>query len=1076
MEGLFGADFEIDIGKTKSDVKKLVKKLAPEAKKSAKTETEKLLASKKLTIQERLAIITEKVIKTLGSQRTNTVVIRNLDDFSAYIDKAIQVGRIDIDTETNNTTDAMNSEMVGLCLYVPGEKQAYIPVKHVNYETGELLPNQVTYADCKAQLQRILDNKVFVVMHNGKFDYEVIKHSCDIAVKPDWDTIIAARLIDENLYSDKRTSLKYLYVTLIDPRQAKYDIEGLFENIPYAYVDPEIFALYAATDSMMTDKIYLWEKPQFEGPEDQKLKWLFENIEMPIVEVTAKMEMRGVCIDQTFGERLKVKYNNELAELDKKIQELLDYLKPTIDAWRLTPAANEKTKTYVPKKTKMSQEKIEEMYNLVDDKGRYKETKPKSEQLKDPINLGAAVQLAILFYDILCVNDVYKTDDRKTGKDDLKGIAEALKGYVNQDQQEALAKAITADSSDEEEDLITTEYDSEAEHNNLTRLTPEKANVAAKLCSLLLQRRGLTKVISTYVDVIPDLAQHWPDGRVRFRLNSMGTNTGRYSSGGKWKFLDNENKAVNISGINIQNIPSHNPEIRMLFKAKVEEKTIEVIDGVLFEIPEITEVETTNGFSFCKDLLPDTRLLLDSGEAVNITYLKYNDKKYILAVNGNGKLNLKTRYKIIGSDYSAQEPRLTAFVSQDQKMIQAYKDGKDLYAVIAQSAFHNNYEDNLEFYPEGTEIEENGKIIVCGKKTHMNKQGKERRKVGKTLQLAATYGMSGTTAGIRLGYDAKNARKEGEKLLNSFFDGFPGVKSTIDYSKKFLREKTYVEDWAGRRRHLPEINLKKYEVHLKDNNELANFNPFLGCANRDDRNDPSVQYWEAVVADRIKFYQQYQARIAEKEHRKWTPNEEMSNMAYSIIAKMALNKTPYSYKDKKGEEVFPVPKPRFDLSPVVISTFTGKIAQAERQCFNARIQGGAASLTKLAMINIDRDPLLNELAARLIITVHDEVLVECPALYADQVEQRLPQIMIDTARPYINVPMKCDPYNVSRWYADEAAVALRDELEKMEKGNPEKGISPIPHNIAIEQLYNIHSELNRDVIDNAINNGADLEF
>ena len=72
--------------------------------------------------------------------------------------------------------------------------------------------------------------------------------------------------------------------------------------------------------------------------------------------------------------------------------------------------------------------------------------------------------------------------------------------------------------------------------------------------------------------------------------------------------------------------------------------------------------------------------------------------------------------------------------------------------------------------------------------------------------------------------------------------------------------------------------------------------------------------------------------------------------------------------------------------------------------------------------------------------------------------------------------MKCDPYNVSRWYADEAAVALRDELEKMEKGNPEKGISPIPHNIAIEQLYNIHSELNRDVIDNAINNGADLEF
>jgi len=65
--------------------------------------------------------------------------------------------------------------------------------------------------------------------------------------------------------------------------------------------------------------------------------------------------------------------------------------------------------------------------------------------------------------------------------------------------------------------------------------------------------------------------------------------------------------------------------------------------------------------------------------------------------------------------------------------------------------------------------------------------------------------------------------------------------------------------------------------------------------------------------------------------------------------------------------------------------------------------------------------------------------------------------------------MKCDPYNVTRWYADEAAVALRDEFEKMEK-------KKIPHDIALQQLYSIHGELDQAVIDNAINNGADLEF
>ncbi|MBP5469874.1 MAG: hypothetical protein J6Z11_11600 [Candidatus Riflebacteria bacterium] len=358
-------------------------------------------------------------------------------------------------------------------------------------------------------------------------------------------------------------------------------------------------------------------------------------------------------------------------------------------------------------------------------------------------------------------------------------------------------------------------------------------------------------------------------------------------------------------------------------------------------------------------------------------------------------------------------------------MIDAYMKGQDLYAVIAQSAFDNNYEDNLEFYPEGTVIEENGEKIVCGYKTHMNKQGKERRKIGKMLQLAATYGMSGATAGIRMGKSVA----EGEELLTKFFTGFPNVKKTIDASKDFLKKNGYVEDWAGRRRHLPEINLKKYTVNLKDNNEIANFNPFLGCASRDDQKDESVQYWWKVVQNRIDASQYWQS----KNRKNFKPNGEMSNKQYDIIAKLALAGKPFTQKDKRtGEERQPVPAPS-NLKPVIINANTGKIAQAERQCFNARIQGGAASLTKLAMVNIDRDPLLNELNAHLIITVHDEVLVECPALYADQVEQRLPQIMIDTAKPYINVPMKCDPYNVSRWYADEAAVAVRDELEKLEK-------------------------------------------
>ena len=68
-------------------------------------------------------------------------------------------------------------------------------------------------------------------------------------------------------------------------------------------------------------------------------------------------------------------------------------------------------------------------------------------------------------------------------------------------------------------------------------------------------------------------------------------------------------------------------------------------------------------------------------------------------------------------------------------MIQAYKDGKDLYAEIASVSFNFTYEDCLEFYPEGTVIEFEGQKVTCGNKTHLNKEGKHRRSMAKSILL-----------------------------------------------------------------------------------------------------------------------------------------------------------------------------------------------------------------------------------------------------------------------------------------------------------------------------------------------------
>jgi DNA polymerase-1 len=556
-EGL--ADFHVELNKPKPEA--LAAKVAnPE---DEEVDAAKVLKSKKLSLAEKLAIIKLKVLEVLGKQKKNVIVIKTKEEFEDYVSKAIKFGRIAIDTETNNSTDPMTCQLMGLCLYYEGGKQAYIPINHVNPDTGVRLEWQLTEEDCRVQLQRIKDAGTFVVMHNGKFDYEVIKCTCGIEIEPDWDTMIGAHTINEN----EKMNLKWQYIDKIDPTQEKYDIEHLF-TVPYKYVDPDIFALYAATDSMMTDKLYVYQVAIFEAPGNERLYWMFKTIEMPIVKVAGDMELIGVCIDQEFGERLRLKFNQNLEDIDIRIEQELEALKPTITKWKSSKDATDRTKQFEPKKTTLSLAKLEEKYPYVDEKTgkRYKVGKSKIEQLADPINLASPTQLAILFYDILKCPTVSKKSPRGTGKDELEALA-------------------------------------------------ERTDIA--LCKLILERRGVVKLISTYIDVLPALARHWPDGRIRYKLNSVGTDTGRFSSGGEFKFLDGD-EPVEISGFNSQNIPSRGDGkiTRLLFEAKKEFADIEV-DVDRFTVHETAEIETTDGWKYGKDIvaLKDS-VLTDEGAAL----------------------------------------------------------------------------------------------------------------------------------------------------------------------------------------------------------------------------------------------------------------------------------------------------------------------------------------------------------------------------------------------------------------------------------------------------------------------------
>ncbi|MDR2160939.1 MAG: DNA polymerase I [Desulfovibrio sp.] len=67
--------------------------------------------------------------------------------------------------------------------------------------------------------------------------------------------------------------------------------------------------------------------------------------------------------------------------------------------------------------------------------------------------------------------------------------------------------------------------------------------------------------------------------------------------------------------------------------------------------------------------------------------------------------------------------------------------------------------------------------------------------------------------------------------------------------------------------------------------------------------------------------------------------------------------------------------------------------QARRQAINTRIQGSAADIIKLAMLAVDRDTRLQDLDARLLLQIHDELVLESPAANAEEAVSRLADLM-----------------------------------------------------------------------------------
>lgn len=226
---------------------------------------------------------------------------------------------------------------------------------------------------------------------------------------------------------------------------------------------------------------------------------------------------------------------------------------------------------------------------------------------------------------------------------------------------------------------------------------------------------------------------------------------------------------------------------------------------------------------------------------------------------------------LLASDYSQIELRVLAHISQDQHLIEAFQQGADIHTSTAMRVF------GIEKAEDVTPND---------------------RRNAKAVNFGVVYGISDFGLSNNLGI----SRKEAKNYIDTYFERFPGIKNYMETIVREARDKGYVETLYKRRRELPDINSRNFNVR--------NF--------------------------------------------------------------------------------------------------------AERTAINSPIQGSAADILKVAMINLDKALTEAGLSTRMLLQVHDEIVLEVPMAELETVKAMVKETMESAIQ--LSVPLIADENEGETWY------------------------------------------------------------
>ncbi len=312
------------------------------------------------------AIITE-VKQNKGNYKACTTT----SELKDFIDRVLEKGLVAFDTETDGL-NTHTANLVGFSLAYEAGSGIYVPL--IVNEDPLFMPQMISKKDALDQLRRIFMSGTKVIMHNAKFDLEILYNNglniiTDNALgivassreqEPDpanagerpnfklYDTMIASWLLEPDRSGKSPYSLETLAEQKLGLKGTEFE-EVVDKGQTFADVKIEDAANYAAEDADFTLQLWNVFKDQLKKAD---LWELFTKMEMAVLPVLAQMEINGIHLDSSKLNSYAADLKAQILKAEKEIYEEVGHEFNIASPKQLSTVLFEERKLKPGKKTK----------------------------------------------------------------------------------------------------------------------------------------------------------------------------------------------------------------------------------------------------------------------------------------------------------------------------------------------------------------------------------------------------------------------------------------------------------------------------------------------------------------------------------------------------------------------------------------------------------------------------------------------------------------------------------------------------------------------------------------------------